>query len=213
MSLTLRGTRMLRCRVSFLRFPGAGRDPFPPWAPAPCSLPGAGFAGVTEFDGGSIDCPLSPELAVIGDHIIGQIEVDASATALRGAKLSQSPLSRLVVGVVFRPSGRSGEPAQFGEPGGQEHVADQPAAIDTYPVAESGQSVLQFPKVGNDARQLIGGIPRAIDPEIYRAASRLRVFGGKGERSLGVLAPAQRRERGKLVVMVLKNDGGLEAVG
>jgi hypothetical protein len=31
------------------RLPGESRDPFLPWAPAPCSLPGAGFAGVTRF--------------------------------------------------------------------------------------------------------------------------------------------------------------------
>src|SRR5271169_3954491 len=54
---------------------------------------------------------LAPELAVVGDHIIGQIEVDASATALRGAELSQSPFSRLVVGVVIRPRCRRTKPA------------------------------------------------------------------------------------------------------
>jgi hypothetical protein len=37
---------MIQCPVSLLRFPGEGRDPFPPWAPA--------FAGVAEFFGGGL---------------------------------------------------------------------------------------------------------------------------------------------------------------
>ena len=32
-----------------LCLPGEGRDPVLPWAPAPCSLPGAGFGDVTGF--------------------------------------------------------------------------------------------------------------------------------------------------------------------
>jgi len=39
--LVLGRIQMLQCRVSLLRLPGEGRDPFPRWAPA--------FAGVTEF--------------------------------------------------------------------------------------------------------------------------------------------------------------------
>jgi hypothetical protein len=41
-----RTARILPIMISYT---GEGRDPLLAWAPAPCSLPGAGFAGVAEF--------------------------------------------------------------------------------------------------------------------------------------------------------------------
>src|SRR6266446_7360873 len=80
------------------------------------------------------------ELAVIGVSTAHQIEIDAAAAALRGAKLGQSPISRLVIGVVIGPRGRGGEPASFSETARQQGVAHQPTAIDADAVAGSRQS-------------------------------------------------------------------------
>jgi hypothetical protein len=54
--------------------------------------------------------PLADELTVVGDAVIGQIEVDAAAAASRGAELSQPPSSRLIVSVIIRPSSWRAEP-------------------------------------------------------------------------------------------------------
>src|SRR6516164_3663797 len=122
MSLVLKGIRMIRCRVSLLRLSrGPSAHGLDPWRrPGPISAWAPAFAGVIEWwwQHWSADeinrmygFELAGKLAVVGDHIIGQIEVDAPAAASRGPELSQSPMSRLVVGVVIRPRSRRTKPA------------------------------------------------------------------------------------------------------
>ena len=149
------------------------------------------------------------ELAVIGVSTADQIEIDAAAAALRGAKLGQSPISRLVIGVVIGPRGRSGEPAGFSETARQQGVAHQPTAIDADAVAGSRQSGVDLAEIAHDIGQLF---PWAVHAEIYRAASRLRVLLGELDRSFGVLASPPHGERGELVVVVLKNDCGFKTI-
>src|SRR5882724_13675143 len=114
-----------------------------------------------------------PELAVIGVSTAHQIEIDAAAAALRGAKLRQSPSSRLVIGVVIGPRGGGAEPAGFGETACQQGVAHQPTAIDADPVAGTRQSGVDLFEVDRDIGQFF---PWTVHPEIYRAVFWLRVL-------------------------------------
>src|ERR1700732_1795167 len=156
--------------------------------------------------------PSSPELAVFRLGAIGEIEIDAAAAALCRGKLSQSPPFGLEPGAETGPRGWSGQPAQLGKAVGEQRIANQPAAVDADPGAAARHSGIDFAKNAHDGGQFVRSVPRAVDAEINRTASRLRILGGEHETSLSVLTAAQFGERPEFVVLVLEDDAHLEAV-
>jgi hypothetical protein len=146
---------------------------------------------------------LVPEPAAVGDHAIGQIKIVASATALQGREPEQPRIPCLVVGVVIRPR-RRGAPSS--------HSPASPFVI-----SDKSCIPVRCHEGRDNIRRFVNPFPRAIHPQTYGAATSawvlgFRIFAGEGERSLSVLPSPERDVRSKLVVMVLKNDGGLETV-
>src|SRR5271169_118979 len=127
-----------------------------------------------------------PELAVLGCGVVGEVEIDAAAAALRRGKLNQSPSFGLVPGAEIWPRDWSGQPAQLGKAVGEQRIADQSASIDADPVAAARQSRVHFLEIGHDIGQFIRRAPRPIHAEINRTASRLSVLGGEDETALRV---------------------------